>query len=157
MMQIAQPNPASWHHDRIVANRPSLEKSSQPPLPPVFGVQNHRQRPIREPIRKKGVRVCVCVCLCVCVHLTHGTAWMIASREQYAPISCILLMMHHQMFQECRPIVQTQDPPRELPSTGEHDTSQLGSQGEPWPDVASWQGQESQLSLASTQGVDALI
>ena len=35
--------------------------------------------------------------------------------------------------------------------------SQLGSQGEPWPDAASWQGQESQLSLASTQGVDALI
>ena len=65
--------------------------------------------------------------------------------------------MHHQMFQECSPIVQTQDPPRELPPTEGHDISQLGSQGEPWPDVASWQGQESQLSPASTQGVDALI
>ena len=82
---------------------------------------------------------------------------MIASKELYAPIFCILLVMHHQMFQECSPIVQTQDPPRELHSTGERDISQLGSQGEPWPDVASWQGQESQLSLVSTQGVDALI
>ena len=90
-------------------------------------------------------------------HLTHGTAWMIVSRELYAPISCILLVMHHQMFQECNPIIQTQGPPRELPSTEGQGTSQLGSQGEPWPDVASWQGQESQLSLASTQGVDALV
>ena len=48
-------------------------------------------------------------------HLTHGVAWMIASNELYAPISCILLVMHHQMFQECCPIVQTQDQPRELP------------------------------------------
>ena len=65
--------------------------------------------------------------------------------------------MHHQMFQECSPIVRMQDPPRELPSTEGHSISQHGSQGEPWPDVASWQGQESQLSLASTQGVDALL
>ena len=51
-------------------------------------------------------------------HLTHGIAWMIASRELYAPISCILLVMHHQMFQECSPIIQTQDPPREPPLHG---------------------------------------
>ena len=90
-------------------------------------------------------------------HLTHGVAWMIASKELYAPISYILLVMHHQMFQECSPIVQTQDQPRELPlpPTGESVFSQLGSQGELWPDAVSWQGQESQLSLASTQGVDA--
>ena len=43
-------------------------------------------------------------------HLTHGVAWMIASRELYAPISCILLVMHHQMFQECSPIVQSYCP-----------------------------------------------
>ena len=33
-------------------------------------------------------------------HLTHGVAWMIASRELFAPISCILLVTHCQMFQE---------------------------------------------------------
>ena len=89
-------------------------------------------------------------------HLTHGVAWMIASKELYAPISCILLVMHHQMFQECSPIVQTQDQPHELPPTeGSNVFSQPSSQGEPWPDAAPWQGQESQLSLASTQGVDA--
>ena len=81
---------------------------------------------------------------------------MTASKELYAPISCILLVIHHQMFQECSPIVQMQDQPRELLPAGESVLSQLGSQGEPWPDAASWQGQESQLSLASTQGVDAL-
>ena len=42
-------------------------------------------------------------------HLTHGVAWMIAARKFFAPISCILLVMHHQMFQECCPIVQTPD------------------------------------------------
>ena len=55
-----------------------------------------------------GVYVCV-----------WGVAWMIASKELYAPISCILLVMRHQMFQECSPIVQTQDQPRELPPTGD--------------------------------------
>ena len=80
---------------------------------------------------------------------------MIAYKELYAPISCILLVMHHQMFQEYSPIVQTQDQPRELPPT-ERPTVflQPSSQGELWPDAAPWQGQESQLSLASTQGVD---
>ena len=39
-------------------------------------------------------------------HLTHGVAWMIAARELYAPISCILLVLRHPMFQECSPIVQ---------------------------------------------------
>ena len=88
-------------------------------------------------------------------HLTHGVAWMIASKDVYAPIFCILLVMHHQMFQECSPIVQTQDQPRELPPTGGSTVfSQPSSQGEPWPDAAPWQGQESQLCLASTQGVD---
>ena len=33
--------------------------------------------------------------------------------------------------------------------------SQPGSQGDPWPDAEPWQGQDSQLSLTSTQGVDA--
>ena len=89
-------------------------------------------------------------------HLTHGVAWMIASKELYALISCILLVMHHQMFQECSPIVQTQDQPRELPPTGGSNVfSQPTSQDEPWPDAAPWQGQESKLSLASTQGVDS--
>ena len=31
---------------------------------------------------------------------------------------------------------------------------QPDSQGEPWPDAEPWQGQDSQLSLTSTQGVD---
>ena len=88
-------------------------------------------------------------------HLTRGVAWMIAARELFAPISCILLVMHHQMFQECSPIVQTPDPPRELPGTTRSmNFSQPGSQGEPWPDADPWQGQESQLSVVSTQGVD---
>ena len=39
-------------------------------------------------------------------HLTHGVSWMIASRGLYAPISCTLLAMHYQMFQECCPIVK---------------------------------------------------
>ena len=34
--------------------------------------------------------------------------------------------------------------------------SQPGSQGEPWPDADPWHGQGSQLSVASTQGVDPL-
>ena len=34
--------------------------------------------------------------------------------------------------------------------------SQPGSQGEPWPDADPWNGQESQLSVVSTQGVDPL-
>ena len=88
-------------------------------------------------------------------HLTHGVAWMIAARELFAPLSCILLVTHHQMFQECCPIVQTPDPPRELAGTGPSmNLSQPGSQGEPWPDADPWQGQEPQFSVASTQGVD---
>ena len=87
-------------------------------------------------------------------HLADGVAWMIASKELYAPTSCILLVMHHQMFQECSPVAQTQDQPRELPS-GSNVFSQPSSHREPWPDAAPWQGQDSQLSLASTQGVDA--
>ena len=47
-------------------------------------------------------------------HLTHGVAWMVAARELFAPIYCILLVTHHQMFQECWSIVQTPDKPREL-------------------------------------------
>ena len=43
------------------------------------------------------------------------------------------------------------------PSTEEHSISQHGSQGESWPHVVSRQGQESQLNLASTQRVDALL
>ena len=31
-------------------------------------------------------------------HLTHGVAWMIASRELLAPISCILLVTRYQTF-----------------------------------------------------------
>ena len=76
-----------------------------------------------------------------------------------APISCILLVMHHQMFQECCPIVQTPDQSRELTATGSSVAlSQPASQGEPWPwpDADPWQGQDSQLSVASTQGVDPL-
>ena len=80
-------------------------------------------------------------------HLAHGVAWMIASKELYAPIACILLVMRHHMFQECSPIVQMEDQPRELPPTGASNVfSQPSSQGEPWPDAAPWQGQESQLS-----------
>ena len=40
-------------------------------------------------------------------HLTHGVAWMIATRELFAPISCILMVMHRQMFQECCASVHT--------------------------------------------------
>ena len=91
-------------------------------------------------------------------HLTHGVAWMIASHELYAPISCILLAMHYQMFQECCPIVQTPDNPRELAATGASQIiSQPCSQGEPWPDADLWHGQDSQLSTVSTQGVDRTI
>ena len=82
---------------------------------------------------------------------------MIASRELFAPISCILLVMHYQMFQERFPIVQIQDNPRELEAMGsplDLSSTPMGSQGEPWPDAAPWHGQDSQLSLASTQGVD---
>ena len=88
-------------------------------------------------------------------HLTHGVAWMMASREFFALMSCILLVMHHQMFQECSPIVHTPDKPREVQATGlSNALSQPSSQGEPWPDAEPWQGQDTQLSLTSTQGVD---
>ena len=88
-------------------------------------------------------------------HPTHGVAWMIASREVFAPISCILLVMHHQMFQECSPIVQTPDNPRELTAIGSSlALSQHGSQGEPWPDAEPWQGRDLQLSLTYNQKVD---
>ena len=30
-------------------------------------------------------------------HLIHGVAWMIASRDLFAPISCILLVMTHEL------------------------------------------------------------
>ena len=84
-------------------------------------------------------------------HLTHGVAWMIVAREFFAPISCILLVMHRQMFQECCPIVQTPDQPREMTATGSSLAfSQPLSQGDPWPDAEPWQGQDSQLNLEST-------
>ena len=83
---------------------------------------------------------------------------MIASRELFAPISCILLVMHYQMFQECCPIVQTSDNPKELTATGSPFAfSQHGPQGEPWPDTEPWPGQDSQLSLVSSQGVDTFV
>ena len=89
-------------------------------------------------------------------HLTHGVAWMIAARELFAPISCILLVMRHQMFQECCPIVP--DQPRELTATRSSIAfSQPASQGEPWLDADPWQGQGSQLSVEPTQRVDALV
>ena len=88
-------------------------------------------------------------------HLTHGVAWMIAARELYAPISCILLVMHHQMFQECSPIVHTPNKPREVSTMGGSNAlSQPSCQGEPWPDAEPWQGLDSQHSLTSTQGAD---
>ena len=91
------------------------------------------------------------------LHLAHGVAWMIAARELFAPISCILLVMHHQIFQECCPIVQTPDQPRELTVTGSSMAlSQLASHGEPWPDADPWHSQDSQLSVESTQRVDPL-
>ena len=34
---------------------------------------------------------------------------MIASRELFTPISCILLVTHFQMFQECCPIIEVED------------------------------------------------
>ena len=69
-------------------------------------------------------------------HLTHWVAWMIAARELFAPISCVLLVMHHQMFQEGCPIVQTPDQPRDLAATGSSVAfSQPASQGDPWPDA----------------------
>ena len=84
-------------------------------------------------------------------HLTHRVAWMIAARELLAPISCILLVMHHQMFQECCPIVQTPDQTREKTATGSSMAfSQPDSHGEPWPDADPWQGQGSQLGVEST-------
>ena len=82
---------------------------------------------------------------------------MNASKEFFAPISCILLVTHYQMFQECCPIVQIIDNHRELQATGSPlnaSPETMGSQGEPWPDEVQGQSQESQLSLASTQGVD---
>ena len=56
-------------------------------------------------------------------HLTHGVAWMIAARGLFAPISCILLVAHHQMSQECSPIVQTPDPPKRANKHGPHHES----------------------------------
>ena len=41
-------------------------------------------------------------------HLSHGVAWMIASLEPFAPIFCILLVMHFRMFQECCPLITAQ-------------------------------------------------
>ena len=87
-----------------------------------------------------------------------GCAWMIVARELFAPISCILLVMHHQMFQECCPVVQTPDQPRELTATGSFVAlSQPASQGKPWPDADPWQGQGTQFSIESTQVVDPLV
>ena len=86
-------------------------------------------------------------------HFTHGVAWMIAARELLAPISCMLLVMHHQMFQQCCPIVQTPDQPRKLAATGSSVSfSQPASQGDPWPAADPCQGQDSQLSALSIQG-----
>ena len=88
-------------------------------------------------------------------HLKHGVAWMIAARELFASISCILLVMHHQMFQTCFPIAQAPDQPREMTATGSSlASSQPGFQGDPWPDAEPWQGQASQLILTSTQGAE---
>ena len=64
-------------------------------------------------------------------HLTHGVARTIGARELYAPISCILLVMHYQMFQECCPIVQVLDNRRELAVGTPTPLSQQVSQGEP--------------------------
>ena len=61
--------------------------------------------------------------------------------------------MHYQMFQECCLIAQTPDQPREVARSSVV-FSQPASQGEPWPDAEPWQGQDSQLSIESTQGVD---
>ena len=58
---------------------------------------------------------------------------MIASREIFVPISYTLLVMHYQMFQECCPMVQSPDNPRELEATGtplEPSSAPMGSQGE---------------------------
>ena len=82
---------------------------------------------------------------------------MIASRELFAPTSCIVLVTHYQMFQECCPIVQIADNPRGLEAMGSPlnlSLETMGSQEEPWPDAIHWQSQELQLSLASTQGAD---
>ena len=82
---------------------------------------------------------------------------MIASRELFAPTSCILLVTHYQIFQECCSIVQIADNPKGMDATGSPlnlSPERMGSQGEPWQDAIHWQGQESQFSLASTQGVD---
>ena len=91
-------------------------------------------------------------------YLTHGIAWMIASWEHFAPISCILLVTHYQMFQECCPIIQGENGPRELgtshsiPSSA-HDNT--WSQGDALSSGSvHWQGQGSQQSLCSTQGVE---
>ena len=97
-------------------------------------VANHSLRRGRKRIKSNSKRENVCVCVCV---------------------SCIRLVMHHQMLQECSHVVQRPDQPRELTATGSSLAfSQPASQGDPWPDVAPWQGQDSQLSLESTHGVD---
>ena len=46
--------------------------------------------------------------------LQHRVAWMIASRELFAPISCFLLVTDYQMFQDCCPIIQIEDGPKEI-------------------------------------------
>ena len=67
----------------------------------------------------------------------------------------LLFSVGHALSDECGPIVQVLDNPRELDATGAPTPfSQQVSQGEPWPDVEPRQGRESQLSLESTQGVD---
>ena len=91
-------------------------------------------------------------------HLTHGVAWMIASRELFAPISCIFSITHYQMFQECCPIVQLEDGPREL-GTSRNIPSSTNEQTWYQRDAlisgsVSWHGQGSQPSLYSTQGVE---
>ena len=81
-------------------------------------------------------------------HLTYGIAWMIASRELFAPTSCVLLVTHSQIFQECCPIIKVEDCPRELgantPALASKDTwSQKNSFVHDF--AADWHGQDSGL------------
>ena len=77
------------------------------------------------------MRVCVCVCVCVCVRVCV-CVWLCARARARGNV-CVCVS-----DQECCPIVQVLDNPRELEVTGsppDTTTSHIGSQGEPWPDA----------------------
>ena len=88
---------------------------------------------------------------------------MIASRELFAPISCILLVTHFQMFQASCPIIKIEDGPKEFgvgcdsaPNTPET----YGQRAPNTPEFAQLAGDDRLLTLLkrgyANSGVSAL-